>query len=52
MEFRLPTLGVLRNTTPLLGLLGTITSMIKSFMAIEEAARSTPRPWLADSERR
>lgn len=37
MEFGLPTLGVLGNTAPLLGLLGTISGMIKAFMVIEEA---------------
>jgi len=37
MEFGLGTLSVLGNTAPLLGLLGTITGMIKAFMVIEQA---------------
>ncbi|MEJ2609292.1 MAG: MotA/TolQ/ExbB proton channel family protein [Candidatus Thiodiazotropha sp.] len=37
MEFGLRTLSVLGNTAPLLGLLGTITGMIKAFMVIEQA---------------
>ncbi|MET0065612.1 MAG: MotA/TolQ/ExbB proton channel family protein [Candidatus Thiodiazotropha sp.] len=37
MEFGLRTLAILGNTAPLLGLLGTITGMIKAFMVIEQA---------------
>ncbi|MES9941535.1 MAG: MotA/TolQ/ExbB proton channel family protein [Candidatus Thiodiazotropha sp. 6PLUC1] len=37
MEFGLRTLSILGNTAPLLGLLGTITGMIKAFMVIENA---------------
>ncbi|MCU7892949.1 MAG: MotA/TolQ/ExbB proton channel family protein [Candidatus Thiodiazotropha sp. (ex Ustalcina ferruginea)] len=37
MEFGLRTLSILGNTAPLLGLLGTITGMIKAFMVIEQA---------------
>ena len=37
MEFGLPTLSILGNTAPLLGLLGTIAGMIKAFMVIEAA---------------
>ncbi|MES9831563.1 MAG: MotA/TolQ/ExbB proton channel family protein [Candidatus Thiodiazotropha sp. LLP2] len=37
MEFGLRTLSILGNTAPLLGLLGTITGMIKAFMVIESA---------------
>lgn len=37
METGLATLGLLGNTAPLLGLLGTISGMIKAFMVIELA---------------
>ncbi|ODB93106.1 hypothetical protein A3197_20170 [Candidatus Thiodiazotropha endoloripes] len=37
MTFGLRTLSILGNTAPLLGLLGTITGMIKAFMVIEQA---------------
>ncbi|KHF24847.1 MotA/TolQ/ExbB proton channel family protein [Solemya velum gill symbiont] len=37
MALGLRTLGVLSNTAPLLGLLGTITGLIKAFIVIEEA---------------
>jgi biopolymer transport protein ExbB len=37
MAFGLRTLSILGNTAPLLGLLGTITGMIKAFMVIESA---------------
>jgi biopolymer transport protein ExbB len=37
MQFGLRTLAILGNTAPLLGLLGTITGMIKAFMVIEQA---------------
>ncbi len=37
MEMGLATLGLLGNTAPLLGLLGTISGMIKAFMVIEQA---------------
>jgi biopolymer transport protein ExbB len=37
MQTGLPTLGILGNTAPLLGLLGTIIGMIKAFMVIEQA---------------
>jgi biopolymer transport protein ExbB len=37
MEYGLRTLGLLGNTAPLLGLLGTILGMIKAFMVIEQA---------------
>jgi biopolymer transport protein ExbB len=37
MQSGLPTLGILGNTAPLLGLLGTIIGMIKAFIVIEQA---------------
>ncbi len=37
LEHGLATLGLLGNTAPLLGLLGTISGMIKAFMVIEQA---------------
>lgn len=37
MERGFRTLSILGNTAPLLGLLGTITGMIKAFMVIEQA---------------
>ncbi len=37
LERGLATLGLLGNTAPLLGLLGTIIGMIKAFMVIEQA---------------
>lgn len=37
MQTRLPVLGFIGNTAPLLGLLGTITGMIQAFRVIEQA---------------
>jgi len=37
MERRLSALGMIGNTAPLIGLLGTIIGMIKAFMVIEQA---------------
>jgi biopolymer transport protein ExbB len=36
MERYLPTLAVIGNLAPLLGLLGAVTGMIKAFMVIQE----------------
>ncbi|MDH4183430.1 MAG: MotA/TolQ/ExbB proton channel family protein [Nitrospinota bacterium] len=42
MEANLRGLGVLANITPMLGLLGTVTGMIKAFNVISEAGTGNP----------
>ena len=52
LERYLNTLGTIAAISPLLGLLGTVTGMIRTFKAITLAASATRQPWLAASPRR
>ncbi|HEC49618.1 MAG TPA: MotA/TolQ/ExbB proton channel family protein, partial [Candidatus Desulfofervidus auxilii] len=47
LESYLPTLATIANISPLLGLLGTVTGMIKAFMVVEKMGNKVNAGFLA-----